>query len=159
MNLKYHEGNGTNVVKILPHNTAMEFGMSELQRDIWTWVISIATCLCQTIDHVYSFLELTDIKVYRLLCLQECMNIRMYSVEVEPILKWDPKLWKATLNLIMSFRLSVRHPTLNNLSAIDKCSWKLISAHFCKNGLGNSKLIRIWKETWVYCSKICVYYW
>jgi len=34
MNLKYHEGNGTNVVKILPHNTAMEFGMSDLQRDI-----------------------------------------------------------------------------------------------------------------------------
>ena len=152
MNLKYHEGNGTNVVKILPHNTAMEFGMSDLQRDIWTWVISIATCLCQTKEHVFSYLELTDIKLYRLLCLQECMNIRMYSVEVEPILTCDPKLWKATINLIMSFRLSVRSPTLNNIPALDKYSWNLISAHFWKNGLGNSSLINIWKETCVNCT-------
>ena len=34
MNLKFYEGNGMNVIKMLPHNTAMEFGMSDLQRDI-----------------------------------------------------------------------------------------------------------------------------
>ena len=151
MNLKYHEENSSNVIKIITQNSAMEFGMSDLQRDIWTWVISIATCLCQTIDHVYNYLELTDIKVYRLLCLQEFLNIRRYSVELE--------LWKETLKLIMSFHLSVRPPTLINISAFDIYSWNLISAHFLKNGLGNTNLITIWKETWVYCMKICVYYW
>jgi len=34
MNLKYHEENSSNVIKIITQNSAMEFGMSDLQRDI-----------------------------------------------------------------------------------------------------------------------------
>jgi hypothetical protein len=88
----------------------MEFGMSDLQRDIWTGVFPIATCLCQPMVRVYCCLELTEIKVYRLLCLQEDLNIQRYSVDVEPILRCDSKLWKATFTFIMYFSLSVgRH--------------------------------------------------
>jgi hypothetical protein len=61
----------------------MEFEMSDLQCDISTGGFSIAKCLYQPMDRVYRCLELTDIKVYRLLCLQESTNIRWYSVDVE----------------------------------------------------------------------------
>ena len=56
-------GNNNKTLKIMTHGTAMEFGMSDLQCDVWTGVFSIATCLCQPKERVYSCLELTDIKV------------------------------------------------------------------------------------------------
>jgi len=99
----------------------MEFEMPELQRAIWTWFFSRTTCLFQPMGCVYSCSELTDIKMYRLICHQEVLNIRRYSVDMEPILKFVPKLLKATYTFIVSFRFSVSPPTLNNLSPI----WKI----------------------------------
>ena len=67
---------------MLTNNTAIVFGMPDLQRDIRTWIVSIATSLCQPMDRVYRCLELTDIKVYRLPCPQVGLNIRRCSVDI-----------------------------------------------------------------------------
>jgi hypothetical protein len=67
--LKCHAGNGSDVIKILPHKTAMEFGMADLQSDMQTGVFLIATCLYQRMERVFGCLEITHIKVYRVICL------------------------------------------------------------------------------------------
>lgn len=103
----------------------MEFEMPELQRAIWTWVFSIASCSCQPMDRVYSCSDLTDIEVYRLLCLQEDLNIRRYSVDFETILKFVSKLLKATVTFIVSFRLCVSPLPPNNL-----CPFRQIFVRF-----------------------------
>ena len=89
------------------------------------WCFFDRNFLCQSLDLAYCCSELTDLKVHRLLCLQEGLNFRSYSVNVEPILKFVPKLLKATVTFIMSFRLSVGPPTLNNL-----CSFRQIFVKF-----------------------------
>jgi hypothetical protein len=133
-------------LKKLRHITAIEFGITALQHDIWTGVFAIATCLCQPMDRVYYCLALTDIKVYRLLCLQERLNIFRCSVDVEPILKFVPKLLKATVTFITYFRLSVSLPTLNNLCPFRQIFVKFDIALVWKICLRNSSLIGIWKE-------------
>ena len=94
--------------------------------------------MCQPMEHVYSCLELTDVKVYRPFNLQECLNIRRYSVDVEPTLKWDPKSWKATVSFIVSIHLSEGFGNIKRLISlwthVHEIWWLLLSENVSTKG-------------------------
>jgi hypothetical protein len=94
-------------------------------------------------ERVYSCLELTDFKVYRLLCHQEGLNIRRYSVDVEPNMKFVAKLLNATVTFIVSFRLSVGPLTLYNSCTPRKIFVKFYIGLVLQTSLRNSSLIGI----------------